>query len=59
WEVKIEPIYREANTVADYLAHLGHSVPLGVHIITVPSANLLNWVLYDKLAFSQPRLVPV
>ncbi|CAN0904677.1 hypothetical protein LINGRAHAP2_LOCUS23236 [Linum grandiflorum] len=57
WEVKIELIYREANTVADHLAHLGHYVSLGVHTITVPSADLLNWVLYDKLASLQPRLV--
>ncbi|CAN0924376.1 hypothetical protein LINGRAHAP2_LOCUS34152, partial [Linum grandiflorum] len=57
WEVKIKLIYREANTVVDHLAHLSHSVSLGVHTITVPSTDLLNWVLYDKLDSTQPLLV--
>ncbi|CAN0926608.1 hypothetical protein LINGRAHAP2_LOCUS35433 [Linum grandiflorum] len=52
WDIHIEHIFQEANNATDHLAHLGHSFPLGVHVITAPSADILNWVLHDQLSSS-------
>ncbi|CAN1174311.1 hypothetical protein LINPERPRIM_LOCUS9819, partial [Linum perenne] len=36
WEVSIHHIYREANSAADYLANLGHSLYFGTHVLDAP-----------------------
>ncbi|CAN1163240.1 hypothetical protein LINPERPRIM_LOCUS32553 [Linum perenne] len=33
WRIYVHHIYREANFAADYLANLGQSLPLGVHVL--------------------------
>ncbi|CAN1219920.1 Putative ribonuclease H protein At1g65750 [Linum perenne] len=50
-------IYREANSVADYLANLGHSLDLGTHVFLYPDSALLYWLRYDLLGVSTPRLI--
>ncbi|CAN1162988.1 Putative ribonuclease H protein At1g65750 [Linum perenne] len=32
WQISVHHIYRKANFAADYLANLGHSFHLGVHV---------------------------
>ena len=36
WDVRVMHIFREAKRVADCLAALGHSFPLGLHFYCVP-----------------------
>ncbi|CAN1784075.1 Putative ribonuclease H protein At1g65750 [Linum perenne] len=50
-------IYREANSAADYLANLGHSLDLGTHVYLYPDSALLYWLRYDLLGVSTPRLI--
>ncbi|CAN1784074.1 Putative ribonuclease H protein At1g65750 [Linum perenne] len=57
WEVSINHIYREANSAADYLANLGHSLDLGTHVYLYPDSALLYWLRYDLLGVSTPRLI--
>ncbi|CAN0908809.1 Putative ribonuclease H protein At1g65750, partial [Linum grandiflorum] len=45
WLIKVEHIYREGNRSADYLAVLGHSLPLGVHFISVVDPTLSLHIL--------------
>ncbi|CAN1320474.1 Putative ribonuclease H protein At1g65750 [Linum perenne] len=33
WEVQIIHVYKESNHVADFLANVGHSFPLGFHLV--------------------------
>ncbi|CAL1402632.1 unnamed protein product [Linum trigynum] len=51
WHVRIEHV-REGNAVADYLASIGHSRSLGVHIFLQPSSMLNYWLLFDQLWFA-------
>ncbi|CAN1767765.1 Putative ribonuclease H protein At1g65750 [Linum perenne] len=39
WEVQILHVYRDSNHVADYLANVGHSCPLGFHSIEQSDPN--------------------
>ncbi|CAI0436181.1 unnamed protein product [Linum tenue] len=57
WLVRIEHVFREANFVADHLASIGHSVPIGVHAIHNPSNTLLYWLYFDTLGIQTPRFV--
>ncbi|CAL1372638.1 unnamed protein product [Linum trigynum] len=57
WLVRIEHVFREANFVADHLAFIGHSVPIGVHVIHNPSSTLLYWLYFDTLGIQTPRFV--
>ncbi|CAL1414282.1 unnamed protein product [Linum trigynum] len=57
WLVRIEHVYREANYVADHLASVGHSLPIGVHGIQVPSSTLCYWLYFDIAGIQTPRLI--
>ncbi|CAN1836512.1 Putative ribonuclease H protein At1g65750, partial [Linum perenne] len=46
WEVQILHVYRESNHVADYLANVGHSCPLGFHSIEQSYPNFCYWLHY-------------
>ncbi|CAN1725506.1 Putative ribonuclease H protein At1g65750 [Linum perenne] len=50
-------IYREANFAADYLANLGQSLPLGVHVLDVPNSVLADWFRFDLVGSCTPRLI--
>ncbi|CAN0855000.1 hypothetical protein LINGRAHAP2_LOCUS6089, partial [Linum grandiflorum] len=56
WEIKLIRIYRETNVLADFLTHLGHSYNFNIHILTISSADLTNWILYNQLSMSQYHL---
>ncbi|CAI0542875.1 unnamed protein product [Linum tenue] len=57
WETEIEHVFREGNVAADFLASTGHSLPLGVHLISIPSPLLNFWLLYDLEGNQSPRLI--
>ncbi|CAN1127783.1 Putative ribonuclease H protein At1g65750 [Linum perenne] len=50
-------VYRESNHAADFLANLGHSCPIGFHLVEQFDPNLYYWLLYDQLGVSEERLI--
>ncbi|CAN1761170.1 Putative ribonuclease H protein At1g65750, partial [Linum perenne] len=57
WDVKIHHIYREANYAADYMANMGQSLGLGVHVSDNPDNSLLYWLRYDLIGVCEPRAI--
>ncbi|CAN1819377.1 Putative ribonuclease H protein At1g65750 [Linum perenne] len=57
WEVMIQYIYCEANSSADHLANLGHSVDLGTHVCQIPGNTVLYWLRYDLIGVCTPRSI--
>ncbi|CAN1141919.1 Putative ribonuclease H protein At1g65750 [Linum perenne] len=57
WEVTIAHIYREGNKAADYLASIGHNLPLGTQSIPVSDCNLGYFLRYDCMGISEPRII--
>ncbi|CAN1756518.1 Putative ribonuclease H protein At1g65750, partial [Linum perenne] len=57
WDLRLKHIYREANQAADYLANLGHTLPMGCHSISCSDCNLAYHVRYDCMGISEPRLI--
>ncbi|CAN1156836.1 hypothetical protein LINPERHAP2_LOCUS21179 [Linum perenne] len=55
--IKVEHIYREGNWSADYLAGLGHALPIGVHDVSNFDPCFSHHLLYELLGISQTRLV--
>ncbi|CAN1249089.1 Putative ribonuclease H protein At1g65750 [Linum perenne] len=50
-------VYRESNHAADYLANVGHSCPLGFHVLEQLDPNFCYWLRYDQLGVSEERLI--
>ncbi|CAN0879346.1 Putative ribonuclease H protein At1g65750 [Linum grandiflorum] len=59
WEVIASHIYREGNTVADLLAHHGHSLGFGFHVLPSIPCNVLTCVHDDMAGTLFPRLIPI
>ncbi|CAN1254624.1 Putative ribonuclease H protein At1g65750 [Linum perenne] len=57
WCVSVHHIFREANFAADYLANLGQSLPLGVHVLDVPDFSLADWLRFDSVGGCTSRLI--
>ncbi|CAN1816508.1 Putative ribonuclease H protein At1g65750 [Linum perenne] len=57
WEVHISHVFREANRVADLLAHLGHRLPLDTHLNCPVSADIERCILSDCIGVVFPRVV--
>ncbi|CAI0385141.1 unnamed protein product [Linum tenue] len=57
WVVEIAHIFREGNVVADYLASLGHGLPVGDHSIEFTCPMLNYWLYFDVIGVQTPRLV--
>lgn len=57
WVCRIQHIYRECNDVADGLAHMGHSLNLGWHVLEYLPANLLDRLEDDRNGRTRPRIV--
>ncbi|CAI0451814.1 unnamed protein product [Linum tenue] len=49
WEVVIRHIYREANFLADCLAHKGHLLYPGAFSVTCMDPDVERWLLYDSV----------
>ncbi|CAN1732513.1 Putative ribonuclease H protein At1g65750, partial [Linum perenne] len=59
WEVSIPRIDREANRGDDYLANLGHSFCIGLHLFSFPDSSLAHWLRYDLNGVALPRAVSI
>ena len=59
WQVSITHIYREANSAADFMANMAHSIPVGLHLFPNQSVGIYSIISQDMFGFIQPRLVPV
>ncbi|CAN1128974.1 Putative ribonuclease H protein At1g65750 [Linum perenne] len=59
WEVLLSHTYREGNRAADYLASLGHSLPLGTHRVPLSDCNLGYFLRLDCMGITEPRLIIV
>ncbi|CAN1160257.1 Putative ribonuclease H protein At1g65750, partial [Linum perenne] len=57
WQISVHHIYRAANFVVDYLANLGHSFDLGVHLLNSPDVSLQYWLNFDVLGGCIERLI--
>ncbi|CAN1782182.1 hypothetical protein LINPERHAP1_LOCUS15698 [Linum perenne] len=57
-QVVVRYCYREANRVADLLAHLGHCNPLGVHLLTSLPPHVRSAVFSDCGRIRSPHLCP-
>ncbi|CAI0467081.1 unnamed protein product [Linum tenue] len=57
WEIELVHVFREGNYVADYLASIGHSLPIGVHLIDIPSPTLRHWLYFDTIGVQTQRII--
>ncbi|CAN1816421.1 Putative ribonuclease H protein At1g65750 [Linum perenne] len=58
WDISLAHVFREANFGADYLANLGHSCNLVLHLLLQPDSSMAHWLRYDLLGVAQPRALP-
>ncbi|CAN1162045.1 Putative ribonuclease H protein At1g65750 [Linum perenne] len=59
WEVIFRHTYRVGNKAADYLVEIGHTLPLGIHIIPISNCNLRYYLCLDCMSISELRFLPV
>ena len=59
WQISIKHIFREANSAADFMANLAHSVPHGLYFFTSPPVGIYSIMLQDMFGVTQPRFVPI
>ncbi|CAN1176722.1 Putative ribonuclease H protein At1g65750 [Linum perenne] len=57
WTVVLTHTYREGNRVADLLAHLGHSLAFGRHLITDCNPDIRFALISDCIGVSFPRTI--
>lgn len=57
WHVRLQdPIYRESNRAADFMASLGHSLQIEVYFYLLPSEGVGTILRKDIAGVSFPRL---
>ncbi|CAN1850390.1 Putative ribonuclease H protein At1g65750 [Linum perenne] len=59
WEVAITHVFREANCSADYLANLGHTFCLGLHLFLQPDSVLAHWLRFDLFGVASSRVTSI
>ncbi|CAN1745399.1 Putative ribonuclease H protein At1g65750 [Linum perenne] len=59
WEVTINHVFREANCSADYLANLGHTFCLGLHLLLQPDSVLAHWLRFDLFGVASSRIISI
>ncbi|CAL1377125.1 unnamed protein product [Linum trigynum] len=57
WQVRMLHIYREGNTVVDYLASVGHGLMPRNHSIDNHCSELNYWLYFDLARVQTPHLV--
>ncbi|CAN1813802.1 hypothetical protein LINPERHAP1_LOCUS26963, partial [Linum perenne] len=57
WIVNLTHTYHEGNRVADLLAHLGHSLAFGCHLITECNPDIRLALISDCIGVSFPRTI--
>ncbi|KAL9453332.1 hypothetical protein AB3S75_009020 [Citrus x aurantiifolia] len=59
WQVCLTHIYREANSVADFMANMALSLPSGMHLFSSPPMGTYSAILQDMIGVAKPRIVPI
>lgn len=55
--VRFSHVMREGNRVANFLANLGHSSALGLHLLDSPPSGIADLLWSDVVGISFPRMV--
>lgn len=45
WQISITHIYREANSVADFMANMAHAYPHGLHLFSNPPVGIYSIIV--------------
>ncbi|KAF7811558.1 ribonuclease H [Senna tora] len=57
WVVVLKHVYRESNKVADFMARMGHSLPLCFHVFESVPQDCCELIMQDAEGFVFPREV--
>lgn len=57
WFITLIHVFRESNRVADKLANIAASLPLGFQLFHAPSSEIAPILVDDRAGVSFPRLV--
>ena len=55
WQVSLTHIFREANSVADFMANMAHSLPHGVHLFSSPPVGIYSIIVQDSFGVTHPQ----
>ena len=56
WEVRVVHVFREANYATDCLANHARDLPLGNHRLHRPPAQVVDWIVHDRIGVSYTRI---
>ena len=56
WEVRVQHVHREGNRAADFLANLGHILPLGFHLLQDAHNDVVEILKQDIIGVSFYRM---
>ncbi|PQQ17195.1 uncharacterized protein Pyn_20833 [Prunus yedoensis var. nudiflora] len=59
WDCKINHVYREVNSAADFLAKMGRGMEMGTHFFDKPPDGIIGVLQDDRAGRSRPRLISV
>ncbi|CAN1142663.1 Putative ribonuclease H protein At1g65750 [Linum perenne] len=57
WEVRVSHVFREANRVADLLAHHGHNLDFGISVDCAYPSVIDREIWNDFIGASSPRVI--
>ena len=57
WQVSLSHIFREANSAADFMASMAHSIPYGLQVFDSPPVGIYSIILQDIFGVAKPRMV--
>ena len=52
WQISITHIFRKANSAADFMANMAHSVPHGLHLFTSLPVGIYSIILQDMFGIT-------
>ncbi|KAJ9128475.1 hypothetical protein P3X46_034971 [Hevea brasiliensis] len=56
WDIRLRHIFRENNMCADWMAHFGGSIPIGLQLFDDPPLGILSLLFLHICGISYPRL---